>query len=86
MCDKDIVLEKSFYDKQKLSACEKLSLEIHLRVILQHTYFVWKSDINLYMADFINFGKLLADYDFRLTPFVFAVSNAFCNVTNCNQR
>ena len=73
VCNKNYKFEQIFYknilDKDNISDYKKLILEIHIRVIIQHIYFIWKSDINIYMADFIEFGKLLSEYGVRLTPF-----------------
>jgi hypothetical protein len=70
--DKNYRLNNDFYKKldyNNLSVYEKRLLTIYISVLFQHVHFVWKSSINTYMADFIEFGKILLDYGIKLTPF-----------------
>lgn len=72
-CNKKYTIEKSFYNTIKsdsLTIYYILLLEIHTRVMLQNIYFIWKSNIELYMPDFIICSKLLLDYNIKLTPYM----------------
>jgi len=52
----------------QLTKHEQTVLDIHMYRMLQQIYFIWQSDLNLYLPDFIAFDAILREMDIQIKP------------------